>query len=306
MSLLAAAVGIALLRLVAVAALPAENEDPGGGPPGAVDLEPVDAEPVDLELAQPSDEERGLAGHRGEDSAAMAARETEPAELFVEANRRYESGEYGQAVDGYQELIARGVAGAAVYYNLGNALLRDGRLGSAIAAYRRAKVLAPRDEDLDANLRFARDSARDALEPPAPGAIRRTLFFWHYSLSASETIRLAVLASLLVFGALSMQLRRRGSEPLRWIALLAGAVLVAAVGSLACRWALPLRVAVVLPAEVEAFSGTDADTVVRFRLHAGTEVRAVETSGDWVRIVLPDGEQGWIQRDQVELVADLR
>jgi len=227
-------------------------------------------------------------------------------ELFVEANRGYESGEYGRAIEAYRTLIASGLADGAVHYNLGNALLRDGSLGAAIAAYRRAKMLLPRDADLDANLRFARASARDALEPPAPGAVRRTLFFWHYSLSASETIRLAVLANLILFGALSLLLRRRSSEPLRWIAVVAGVVLLALLGSLLCRWALPLRVAVVLPAEVEAFSGTGADTVVRFRLHAGTEVRVVETTGDWVRIVLPDGEQGWIERDGVELVTALR
>ncbi|HVS65164.1 MAG TPA: tetratricopeptide repeat protein [Thermoanaerobaculia bacterium] len=293
MKLLTAAAAFGLVRLLAATPSPPMVEDP------ARDAELVEAGVATVEEDAPTTAD--LASIAQEGLAGVDA-----AELFVEANRWYDAGEYGKAVVAYSTLIARGVAGPAVHYNLGNALLRDGRLGAAIAAYRRAKVLSPRDADLDANLRFARASARDALEPPAPGAVRRTLFFWHYSLSASETLRLAVLANLVLFAALSLRLSRRGSEPLRWVAVIAGVVLLALVGSLVCRWALPLRVAVILPAEVEAFSGTGADTVVRFRLHAGTEVRAVETSGDWVRIALPNGEQGWVGSDQVELITALR
>jgi tetratricopeptide (TPR) repeat protein len=228
------------------------------------------------------------------------------AELFVEANQAYEEGSYALAVEGYRSLVAAGVAGPAVLYNLGNALLRDGRLGAAIASYRRAAVQAPREEDLEANLRFARESARDALEPPGPGALRKTLFFWHYTLSWDETLRAAILVQALLFGALSLLLRRRESEPLRWLAGAAAVVLLALVFSLVVRWALPLRVAVVLPAEVEIHSGTDLETVVRFRLHAGTEVQALEVREDWVRISLPDGEQGWLPAEHVELLTDLR
>jgi hypothetical protein len=243
---------------------------------------------------------------RGQTDEGGEAATLDAGEVFVEANRAYEEGSYALAADGYRALVAAGVAGPAVHYNLGNALLRDGRLGAAIASYRRAAVLAPREEDLEANLRFARESARDALEPPGPGALRRTLFFWHYSLSRDEALRAAVLVEVVLFGALALLLRRRGSEPLRWLAVTAAVVLLALVGSLVVRWALPLRVAVVLPAEVEAHSGTDRETVVRFRLHAGTEVRALAARDGWVRIALPGGEQGWLPEDQVEIVPDLR
>jgi hypothetical protein len=279
-----------------VSAVPQEStpEPPGEELAGE---EPVDRDPLVHQPVAP-----GAEVEEGPGELAPA----DPGELFVEANRAYEAGLYAAAVEGYLELVKRRMAGAAVHYNLGNALLRDGRLGAAIASYRRAAVLAPREEDLEANLRFARESARDALEPPRPGAVRRTLFFWHYSLSRSETLRLAIAVNLMLFGALSLLLRRRHSEPLRWLAAASAIVLVALGGSLLVRWLLPLRVAIVLPAEVEVHSGTDRDTVVRFRLHAGTEVRTVEERGDWVRIVLPDGEQGWLPAEQVELVSDLR
>jgi len=42
-----------------------------------------------------------------------------------------------------------------VYYNLGNACFRQGKLGFAILNYEQARRLAPRDPDILANLRFA-------------------------------------------------------------------------------------------------------------------------------------------------------
>ena len=43
-------------------------------------------------------------------------------------------------------------------FNWGNALFKSGQLGRAIAVYRRAEALSPRDPDLRANLQFARNS----------------------------------------------------------------------------------------------------------------------------------------------------
>src|SRR5208337_1310891 len=49
---------------------------------------------------------------------------------------------------------------AALYFNLGNACFKAGTLGRALAAYRQAEALAPRDPDLRANIQFARDQAQ--------------------------------------------------------------------------------------------------------------------------------------------------
>ena len=59
---------------------------------------------------------------------------------------------------------------------------------------------------------------------------------------------------------------------------------------------------IVVPQEIDVYSGTDVTTVVRFKLHAGTEVRATGDRDGWLRIRLPDGESGWIERQYAELV----
>jgi hypothetical protein len=42
--------------------------------------------------------------------------------------------------------------------------------------------------------------------------------------------------------------------------------------------------------------------VVRFKLHAGTELRIRDSRDGWLRIGLPDGQQGWIETAWAEQV----
>jgi tetratricopeptide (TPR) repeat protein len=227
----------------------------------------------------------------------------DPAELLAFANRAYDEGRHGEARDLYQRLLALGYGAAPVHYNLGNAHLRAGDQGRAIASYLRAQSLAPRDQDVNANLAFARGTTTDDLEPPATPALLRTLFFWHFGLSRAELVRALVVVDVLFFAALAAWFFRRRSEGLRWIAGALLLLLVVLAASTALRLLRPQRVAVVVAPEVEAFTGTSADSSVRFRLHAGTETRALEQREGWVRVRLPSGEQGWVAQEQVEVVA---
>ena len=226
----------------------------------------------------------------------------DPGEAFVHANTAYDAGEYGRAARLYGDLVARGHDDGRLYYNLGNAFLRGGELGRAIAAYRRAQTRRPRDQDIAANLGFARNSAKDALEPPGPSPILQTLLFWHHGLSRAELLRLTLAANALFWALAAFGLFRRGSEVLRWAIGASLLLLLAVGGSLAWRTLSPLRVAVVVPQEIDAHAGTNPDSVVRFKLHAGSEVRLVERREDWLRIELPDGQQGWIERQHAEIV----
>jgi tetratricopeptide (TPR) repeat protein len=228
--------------------------------------------------------------------------ERSSAELWIESNRAYEEGRYPVAAAGYQELVDRGLDGGWVLYNLGNARLRNGELGRAVAAYRAASARLPRNGDVEANLAFARQSARDAIAPPAPSVALRTLFFWHFGLSRAELVDLLLICNVLFWTLLSVRLFLRRSEVLQW-ALTAILVVTVALGaSVALRGLAPARIAVVAASEVDAHSGTGEDTVVRFQLHAGSELRWVEEREGWIRIELPDGQQGWIERRHAEVV----
>ena len=61
--------------------------------------------------------------------------------------------------------------------------------------------------------------------------------------------------------------------------------------------------AVVVAEEVNVTSGPGVQYVTEFSLHSGTEVRVLESRGNWTRLALAGGElQGWIPANAVETV----
>lgn len=249
-----------------------------------------------------SDSSSGSVSARSAEPGLTVPEADHPGELFIKANTAYEAGDYPRAVELYRALLEHGHDNGHLHYNLGNAYLRNGEIGRAVAEYLESLADLPRNQDVAANLAFARRSTKDALAPPEPSPWLSTLFFWHYQLSRRELAGSVLALNLLFWSVLAALLFRRRSSTLRWTAGVLLLLLAAAGGSLVVRHLWPTRVAVVLPQEIDAVSGPGSDAVVRFKLHAGTEVAVEDEREGWVRISLPDGQQGWVAADQVEVV----
>src|SRR5206468_4104202 len=73
---------------------------------------------------------------------------------FDAANKLYEQGNYPAAAAAYEQLIQSGQRSETLYFNLGDAWFKAGQLGRAIAAWRQAEFLSPRDPALRFNLQF--------------------------------------------------------------------------------------------------------------------------------------------------------
>jgi tetratricopeptide (TPR) repeat protein len=229
--------------------------------------------------------------------------EPDPGEIFVRANTAYEERDYDQAIRLYGLLLESRFDNGHLHYNLGNALLRNGELGRAIASYRRGLRLLPRDEDVRANLAFARKSRKDAIAPPETSVLVSTLFFWHQGLNPTELETAVLILNLLFWSTWMFRLFHRDSEVLRWTFILLLVLLIATAGSVVAHRAFPARIAVVVPQEINAHTGPEEGSVVRFKLHAGTEVEVDDRRGSWLRISLPDGQRGWLEEAWVELVS---
>ena len=219
--------------------------------------------------------------------------------MFVEANNAFTSGEYAQAANLYQTLIQHGHDSGWLHFDLGNAYLRDRKVGMAIASYRRAQLRLPRAQDVRANLVFARKQATDAIAPLEVAPIWQTLFFWHYGLSYHELTYTVLGINAAFWLCLLAQRWRRDSEAVRWLVGLLGIALTLVGASLAYRSVVRAEILVVSQPEIEVHSGTSRETVVRFKLHDGAEARFVDGQGSWVRIELSDGKGGWVEATDV-------
>lgn len=69
---------------------------------------------------------------------------------FERANQLYEAGQYLAAANLYEQLVAKDIVNADLFYNLGQAYTQAGKVQQANVYYQRAAELAPRDEQIAA------------------------------------------------------------------------------------------------------------------------------------------------------------
>lgn len=237
-------------------------------------------------------------------SSLALAQGVSPTEAMSVGNQSYEAGQYAEAVEIYESIVAAGVQNSALYYNLGNAYFKQGDLGRAILNYRRAQSLAPRDADVAANLSVARSQTLDKLEADE-GPLTNLVQVAEEWLTLSEASMLAlflwVLASLFAIVAiLSVRLRRISL----WIMALLGVLLLMGLFSMANRYYVqqtsPPAVIVAQEVDVTSGPGTGQQYLVEFSLHTGAEVRLLESRPGWRRVALPGNDfQGWVPTEAV-------
>jgi tetratricopeptide (TPR) repeat protein len=222
-------------------------------------------------------------------------------ETFFKANQAYREGRFQEAIQGYERLIRSGHPNGHLYYNLGNAYFKTEQLGPAILNYERARLVIPRDADLNFNLSYARDKMRDAI--PQSQGFFQAAFFWLDSLSMGELFLGVAFLNVLFWGTLFMRLFLR----MEWTYYLFLILLIFwLIGgtSFGLKWyqARSDDRAVVLKKEISILAGPDVRDTVLFKLHEGTIVHHERSEDGWSLVHLPDKKRGWVKSEAVELI----
>lgn len=215
---------------------------------------------------------------------------------FEAANARYETGEYLEAISGYEAVLESGEVTAAVYFNLGNACFKAGQEGRAVAALRQAEKRAPRDPDIQANLKFilAKATGRRP-EDITPG---RQCYL---GLRPNEWGGLAMGGFWLWMGVLATGEWRPGwKKPLRiWRWTFGGGFLLMITLTLSALEQLDQTLAVVTLPEVVVRYGPVEESQSAFTLGDGTEVTVMDRKDDWLKVVDEEDRRGWVKQDGV-------
>lgn len=212
---------------------------------------------------------------------------------------------YRQAAAGFHALRDAGLRSAALEYNLGNVHFRVGQLGRAVLHYRRAQRLAPGDERLAANLRYARNRVEPAIAPSGQSRLTRQLLFWHYNTSLRQRFWALVVLSALGWPLLFIWLRAR-RRPLLLFGLSAAALALACGASLG--WQMheearhPHAVVVGEKTHLRLGRGEGSDLAIREPLGPGVELRTLQQRGDWVEVRLRNDQTGWLPAAAVERI----
>ena len=221
--------------------------------------------------------------------------------LFGQAFDAYAREDYPAAREGYLKLLEHGYGGPDVLFNLGTTCLAKGDLGEAVLYLERSRRLSPRSEDIAANLAQARARQMDQVV----GAQLETPFVERLAEALPEPlVGWTFLVSWL--GGLSLLLLLRFMRPGRRVkvGLTAAALLVVAIpcGLLLATHAYvqsTVREAVVMSKTLKARESPRDAGKVSFEVHAGLKVRLLEDAGKYVKLRLPNGLEGWAEREEL-------
>ena len=215
------------------------------------------------------------------------------ADTFDDANRDFAGGRFAESIRGYEAVLKHDGYSPAVLFDLGNAHLRAGQPGDAILDYERARWLAPRDADIAANLRLARqragltaadeswiDHAASVLAPNA----------WAWLGSA------ALVASCA--GIIGGQLRARHRTAFHLLTAASAMILLGSVGAVAVD-AGRLDQAILPAKDTAAFISPFNGAKTVFQFPAGQAVKVGKAHGEFCFIQDASGHAGWVANAQV-------
>jgi tetratricopeptide (TPR) repeat protein len=225
--------------------------------------------------------------------SAFTARAADSATAFDQANRLYEQGKFAEAVTAYEQFAFSNPPTASVWFNLGNAAYKSGQLGRAIAAYRLAERLTPRDAALRANLQFVRGkiySDERTRVPLAKSLVRlATLNEWTVLTVAAFWAMCFVLAT----GEWTRRRYFKTAAALLALTLLAGAGLLASLRDQRS------GEAIVVAREVTARFGPLDESQAAFQLRDGAEAQVLDAKGVWIQVRDAEQRIGWVRLGEV-------
>lgn len=221
-------------------------------------------------------------------------------ERFDNANETYDKGRFEEAIVLYEELIEADVVSPEVFYNLGNAYYRMGKLGPAIANFERTLQIDPGFDNAQENLRACVRQTKRHLERPLPPDWEQSLLFWHYNLKPETTRTLAIECWITFW--IVMGIRQWKRLPYIGYVTILLAIVAIAFGGSAWVKAHPSRLAVASREVVFVHYGTSDEETVRFELYDGDRVTVDESTDEWSRVTTIDGERGWARKDSLTFV----
>ncbi len=238
---------------------------------------------------------------------AAQAEPKDPKLIWDEANTAYINGNYREAITLYRSIEEADQVSSKLYYNLGNAYFKDGKMGPAILYYNKALKLAPNDADIRYNLAVANNYTKDRIETIPQFPLKR----WMVSLCNALSSNAWAVLSLVFFvvtlaGTIAYLLGRR-----MWLRKTGfyNAILFCVLFVISVTFAVSQRNdflhpddAIVMAGSVSVKSSPDANSRDIFILHEGTKVQVEGELGNWREISIADGKKGWMEADAIEMI----
>ncbi|MCP4346055.1 MAG: tetratricopeptide repeat protein [Desulfobacterales bacterium] len=233
---------------------------------------------------------------------ATGAYASEMAGTFFDGIKHYKENNFPDAISAFSKVAESGVRNSKLFYNLGNAYLRNDELGQAILWYERALKLTPNDPDLEFNYEYALSLTKDEKDDKTV-SIYRILFFWKHILSTKTVQWIAIILNIIFWLVLAIQvLRRKKTLRTANYLILTLAIIFTLTAFYNFYEGAYIKQGIILPSEVSVRSGLTEDSTELFILHAGTKIKIEKENKEFFRISFSDGKIGWLKKSDVGVI----
>lgn len=230
------------------------------------------------------------------------------AQTKAQADDAYAKKNFAKAAQIYEELLQKNGESADVYNNLGNSYYKQNEIAKAILNYERALLLNPGDNDTRASLEFVKSKTVDKITPVSE------MFFitWTKDLintqSEKSWANLAIVTFIITL--LMVALYIFGNKVIyRKIGFISAiAMLVICLTSNVFAYEKKTELishdsAIIMTPSVPIKNTPNGEGTDLFVLHEGTKVTIKDnTMKNWKEIKLEDGNVGWVQTKDIEII----
>lgn len=228
----------------------------------------------------------------------------QPEKDFDKANIEYRNGNYAEAAKTYEAILNNGKHSADLYFNLGNTYYKLEALGPSIYYYEKGLQLDPNNQNIQNNLRHAEQARVDEITPLQEDTIGQFFNTLVQGFSSNTWAILAVVSSILAASLfLLYYFTRKPSLKRLWfissLFFILGVLFSISMSYTSFKLA-DTHYAIVWEKEIEVRDGPTRNSTQIYYLHEGTKVNITYEEDNWARIILADGNEGWVQTHQIK------
>ena len=225
--------------------------------------------------------------------------------LFSQANEAYNKGNYSKAVELYENIEKTGNVSENLYFNLANSYYKLQKIAPSIYNYEKALNIAPNNQDILDNYRFAKNMRLDQIDQIPQGFLTK-LYQKIVNLCLVDTwawltiifILLFVIAFIIFYRAKFSQERKLFFAG--WTLSLLISVFCLIFAFQTESYKANTQFAIIYSNEVAIQSEPNLRSETLFKLHEGTKIQVLDIVDDWKKIKLTDGKIGWMPKKELK------
>lgn len=228
-------------------------------------------------------------------------------EQLKEANMQYEAGKYAEATILYEDILKNNYESTAVYFNLGNAYYQQQKTAKAMLNFERAKRLSPNDKEVEHNLSMAKELISIKIDSYP------VLFYKRWSqnvinfFSSGMWSFLALLFMwLFVASSLFFILKAVGKQKKQAFfsgtAAFCFALFFIFLAYNKYTKETKQNEAIIFVETISLKSGPSEASKDLESVSAGTKIVINDKIEDWVKVILSNEKEGWIQLKDIKII----